>query len=117
MVGESAIEVGPLVGMTALEQRLGGLAPDDGIGAKVPAFTSPFGDVFFRARDGVWYLDLLEATLTRPWADAGELKAVLRTPEGRTATSWPALRRPRNARASRRPPRRSSRSRPCWAGR
>lgn len=36
-----------------------------GIGAREPLFTSPFGDVFFRAGDGYWWLDTLEATLTR----------------------------------------------------
>jgi len=52
------------------------------IGDKSPVFTSPFGDVFFRANDGCWYLDTLEGTLTRPWATADELKAALNTPEG-----------------------------------
>jgi hypothetical protein len=52
-----------------------------GIGDKSPLFTSPFGDVFFRAVDGFWWLDTLEATLTR-WATGEELKAALNTPEG-----------------------------------
>jgi len=38
------------------------------IQGKQPLFTSPFGDVFFRAHDGFWFLDLLEGTLTRPWS-------------------------------------------------
>jgi hypothetical protein len=53
-----------------------------GIGDKTPVFTSPFGDVFFRSMDGFWWLDTLEATLTRQWANADELRAALNTPEG-----------------------------------
>jgi hypothetical protein len=53
-----------------------------GIQGKQPMFTSPFGDVFFRARDGFWFLDLLEGKLTRPWPGAGELRAELDTAEG-----------------------------------
>lgn len=53
------------------------------IGAdKTPVFTSPFGDVFFSGQDGFWYLDTIEATLTRPWATAEELKAELDTAAG-----------------------------------
>jgi hypothetical protein len=48
-----------------------------GIGDKSPVFTSPFGDVFFRAHDGFWYLATLEAPLIRPWVTADELKAAL----------------------------------------
>jgi len=29
------------------------------IGSKVPLFASPFGDVFFRADDGIWWRDTL----------------------------------------------------------
>jgi hypothetical protein len=53
-----------------------------GIGAKVPLFTSPFGDVFFRAEDGFWWLDTLEGSLARAWPDAAALKAELATPDG-----------------------------------
>lgn len=53
-----------------------------GIGAREPLFTSLFGDVFFRAPDGIWLLDILEGTLTRPWDSAAELKAVVDTPDG-----------------------------------
>lgn len=53
------------------------------IGAdKTPVFASPFGDVFFRSDDGFWYLDTIEATLTRAWATAEELKAELDTTAG-----------------------------------
>lgn len=53
-----------------------------GIGTREPLFTSLFGDVFFRAPDGIWLLDILEGTLTRPWDSAEELKAVVDTPDG-----------------------------------
>ena len=53
-----------------------------GIGGKQPLFTSPFGDVYFRAPDGLWFLDLLEGTLTRPWPDAEALRAELNTAGG-----------------------------------
>src|SRR5215469_12598876 len=53
-----------------------------GVAGKRPLFASPFGDVFFDADDGVWFLDLLEGTLTRQWPDAAALKASLRTIEG-----------------------------------
>jgi hypothetical protein len=52
------------------------------IQGKQPLFTSPFGDVFFQAQDGFWFLDLLEGTLTRPWSDVGALQAELNTAEG-----------------------------------
>ena len=53
-----------------------------GIQGKQPLFTSPFGDVFFQAQGGFWFLDLLEGTLTRPWPDADALQADLDTAEG-----------------------------------
>jgi hypothetical protein len=53
-----------------------------GIGGKDPVFTSPFGEVFLQSADGFWFLDTLEATLSREWGNAGELKAALSTPEG-----------------------------------
>ena len=53
-----------------------------GVGDKGPLFTSPFGDVFFRYDAGFWWLDTLEATLTREWATAEDLTAALNTPEG-----------------------------------
>lgn len=49
---------------------------------KAPAFTSLFGDVFFQARDGFWWLDTVEGKLSRPWGDAAEVRAALNTPEG-----------------------------------
>lgn len=53
-----------------------------GIGTKVPLFTSLFGDVFFRADDGFWWLDTLEGNLARVWANADALKADLATASG-----------------------------------
>jgi T6SS immunity protein Tdi1, C-terminal len=54
-----------------------GIGPD-----KLPVFASPFGDLFFRGEDGFWYLDTIEATLTRPWESADDLKAELDTQAG-----------------------------------
>jgi hypothetical protein len=52
------------------------------LSGKSPLFTSPFGDVFFRADDGFWWLDTLEGQLTRPWSSTEEMRAALDTPEG-----------------------------------
>ena len=48
------------------------------IGGKQPLFTSPFGDVFFQAQDGFWFLDLLEGALTRPSGGRGAPSANMR---------------------------------------
>jgi hypothetical protein len=53
-----------------------------GTGDKNPMFTSPFGDVFFQAQNGLWWLGTLEATLTREWATAEEMPAALNTAGG-----------------------------------
>jgi hypothetical protein len=47
-----------------------------------PMFTGPFGDVFLEGRGGVWFLDLLEGTLTREWDGVDALHAALDTPAG-----------------------------------
>jgi len=52
------------------------------VGTKTPLFTSPFGDVFFQAEDGFWWLDTLGGRLTRAWANADTLKAELATASG-----------------------------------
>ena len=52
------------------------------IGDKQPLFASLFGDVFFQAGDGVWYLDQLEGTLTREWEDRAAMDAALDTEDG-----------------------------------
>ncbi len=53
-----------------------------GIGAKTPRFTSPFGDVFLQAEDGIWFLDTLEGSLLRAWDSTSALKADLNTASG-----------------------------------
>ncbi|RZS45199.1 uncharacterized protein DUF1851 [Herbihabitans rhizosphaerae] len=53
-----------------------------GLDGLEPGFTSLFGDVFFKGRNGFWYLDTIEGTLTMPWATIEELRAELDTPEG-----------------------------------
>jgi hypothetical protein len=44
--------------------------------------TSPFGDVFLEDPDGVWWLDVVDGALTRPWDTREEFAAALSTPEG-----------------------------------
>ncbi len=53
-----------------------------GFGDKNPSFASPFGDVFFRAPDGFWWLDTVEAKISRLCTTAEELKAVLNSADG-----------------------------------
>jgi hypothetical protein len=55
-----------------------------GLDGKTPMFTSAFGNVFFRAADGFWFLDRLAGTLTRPWETAGQLQDELDTAEGQS---------------------------------
>lgn len=52
------------------------------LGGKTPLFASLFGDVFLGASDGLWWLDTLEGSLTRPWATAELMRAELNSPEG-----------------------------------
>lgn len=49
---------------------------------KSPALTSPFGDIFFQAADGIWWLDTVEGKLVRPWSDQDAFRAELSTVEG-----------------------------------
>jgi hypothetical protein len=44
-----------------------------GLDGKVPVFASPFGDVFFEAADGIWWLDTLQGELSCPWQDPAAL--------------------------------------------
>ncbi|MCU7728936.1 DUF1851 domain-containing protein [Actinoplanes sp. KI2] len=53
------------------------------LAGKTPIFASAFGDIFFRAADGFWWLDTVEGTLTRPWRTADELSAALNSAEGK----------------------------------
>ena len=71
---------------------------------KQPVFTSPFGDVFFKAQDGFWFLDLLEGMLTRLWSDADALQAELNTAAGQDRYLMAGWRSRPSARASSRPP-------------
>jgi hypothetical protein len=52
------------------------------LAGKTPIFASAFGDVFYRADDGFWWLDTLDGALTRPWRTADELKAALNSADG-----------------------------------
>jgi hypothetical protein len=53
-----------------------------GLEGKRPLFASLFGDVFFEAPDGIWFLSHLDGTLTHEWADRAALDAALATEEG-----------------------------------
>lgn len=52
------------------------------LAGKHPLFTSPFGDVFFQADGGFWFLDLIAGELSCQWPSEGELGAELNTREG-----------------------------------
>jgi hypothetical protein len=52
------------------------------LAGKAPRFASPFGDIFFEATDGWWFLDTMEGTLQRRWATGQEVQAALNTQEG-----------------------------------
>lgn len=47
-----------------------------------PIAASLFGDVFLQGKTGVWFLDMLEGSLTMNWPDARTLQAELNTGEG-----------------------------------
>jgi hypothetical protein len=49
------------------------------IAGKTPVFTSPFGSVFFESPHGVWFLDVVDGTLTHAWAGRAEAEAALAT--------------------------------------
>jgi hypothetical protein len=58
-----------------------------GLVGKTPIFTFAFGDIFFTAADGFWFLDTVEGTLTRPWRTADDLRCRSPgTPTGRDVT-------------------------------
>src|SRR5690349_90843 len=50
---------------------------------KTARFASLFGDVFFEADDGWWFLDTVEGTLSRPWDGRISMDFTLASPEGR----------------------------------
>ena len=49
---------------------------------KVPVLASLFGDVFLQDRDGYWFLDSLEGSLTKIARTRDELQAILDTERG-----------------------------------
>jgi hypothetical protein len=49
---------------------------------KKPVLASLFGDVFFAAQDGWWYLSVLDGSLSRNWGDRDSLQAELDTEDG-----------------------------------
>lgn len=50
---------------------------------KIPMVTSAFGDVFLQAKDGsIWFLDLVDGTLTKEWPDVVAFRRTLNTAEG-----------------------------------
>lgn len=53
-----------------------------GLDGTRPIVASAFGDVFLQGRDGVWFLDTVDGTLTRQWEDTAALQDALNTPDG-----------------------------------
>lgn len=53
-----------------------------GLEGMEPVFTSPFGDVFLTAADGVWWLDVFYGEMLCPWRSIDECRAELQTREG-----------------------------------
>lgn len=47
-----------------------------------PILVTAFGDIFFAAKDGVWFLDTLEGTFQRVCSTRAELEELLTTTEG-----------------------------------
>ena len=55
----------------------------DGLTGLLPWFSSPFGDLFLLDDQGaVWYLDLIEGSLTRSWDDRDACVAALGSTDG-----------------------------------
>ena len=52
------------------------------LAGKAPLCASPFGDVFLEDRHGVWWLDVVEGRLTRPWDSREAFSAAVRTTAG-----------------------------------
>ena len=49
---------------------------------KTPVLSSLFGDVFFEATEGYWYLDVVEGTISREWPSRAALVAELDSEDG-----------------------------------
>jgi hypothetical protein len=58
---------------------------------KVPLFTSAFGDVFFSARNGVWFLDTVDGTLERVCKRESDLHGLLGSSAGKDKYLWTEL--------------------------
>ena len=54
-----------------------------GLEEKTPVAVTAFGDVFFVALTGIWFLDTLEGTLTRVCGSRQELATILESDEGK----------------------------------
>ncbi len=52
------------------------------IQGREPVLVTAFGDIFFAAKDGVWFLDTLEGTFQRVCSTHAELEEILATAEG-----------------------------------
>jgi len=52
------------------------------LSSKKPVLASLFGDVFFAAQDGWWYLSVLDGSLGRHWDDRDSLQVELDTENG-----------------------------------
>ena len=53
-----------------------------GLASCEPIFASLFGDIFFRAADGYWFLDSIDGSLSKPWATEADLRRALDSEEG-----------------------------------
>lgn len=49
---------------------------------KIPLFASPFGDVFLKARDGIWFLDTVGGSLKLICKSEADLQSLLNTEAG-----------------------------------
>jgi hypothetical protein len=58
-----------------------------GLDEKKPVLASLFGDVFFASKDGWWFLDLIEGSLTHRWLDRDALQQDLDTEDGQVRRS------------------------------
>lgn len=54
-----------------------------GLEEKTPVAVTAFGDVFFVALTGIWFLDTVEGTLSRVCGSRQELAAILESDEGK----------------------------------
>ena len=54
-----------------------------GLDDKTPVAVTAFGDVFFVALTGIWFLDTVEGTITRICGSRDELTAILESDDGK----------------------------------